>query len=334
MKDFPVYLGLGLVLAIGLGLFMLGARNLRCAIASRHWPTASATVVESATSIDVTPPSRSMRRSRNSVSSIMYTANIRFQYEVNGRAYRTDQIWFGQTVGSTDSSEAELRRFRYPLGEKVTVSYDPADPAIAAVHPGFQADALWLPGAGMAFLVPGLMAFLMYKSAFTGSGMAVGLGIFTLVFMTVGAVILFFSGRSVLRAWQSQSWPTTRGVVVYGATDKSQSVTTNDDDEEFVSTTYGARVVYRYEVNGRRHYSNTRTFGQLAGSDSDWASRIAALYPLGREVTVSYRPDAPDIATLETGIANEAWWVPGAGAAFFLFGLAALIFGVPALTKF
>jgi hypothetical protein len=334
MRDFPVYLGLGLVLLIGLGLFMLGARNLRRAIASRHWPTASATVVESSTSVDVTPPSRSMRRSRNSVSSIMYTANIRFQYEVNGRAYRTDQIWFGQTAGSGDSSEAELRRFRYPLGDKVKVSYDPADPAIAAVHPGFQAEALWLPGAGLAFLVPGLMAFLMYKSAFTGSGMAVGLGIFTMVFMTVGAVILFFGGRGVLRAWQSQSWPTTRGVVVYGTTDKSQTVTTNDDDEEFVSTTYGARVVYRYEVDGRRHYSNTRAFGQLAGSDSEWASRIAALYPLGREVTVSYRPDAPDIAALETGIASEAWWAPGAGAAFFLFGLAALIFGVPALTKF
>lgn len=36
MKDFPVYLGLGLVLVIGLGLFMLGARNLRRAIASGH----------------------------------------------------------------------------------------------------------------------------------------------------------------------------------------------------------------------------------------------------------------------------------------------------------
>src|SRR5215467_7262902 len=85
VKDFPVYLGLGLVLVMGLGLFLLGARNLRRAVASPHWPTASATVVESSTSIDVTPPSRSLRRSsRNSVSSIMYTANIRFQYQVNG----------------------------------------------------------------------------------------------------------------------------------------------------------------------------------------------------------------------------------------------------------
>jgi hypothetical protein len=115
-----------------------------------------------------------------------------------------DQIWFGQTAGSGDSPEAEPRRFRYPLGEKVTVSYDPA---IAAVHPGFQADALWLPGAGLAFLVSGLMAFLMYKSAFTGSGMAVGLGIFTLVFMTVGGPKRF---GGTLRPGNSDSHPAQR----------------------------------------------------------------------------------------------------------------------------
>jgi len=264
----------------------------------------------------------------------MYIANLKFQYEVNGRSYRTDQIWFGQTVGSGDSSDAELRRFRYPLGEKVAVYYDPSDPSIASVHPGFQAEALWLPGAGLAFLVPAVMAFLMLRSSFAGSGMAVGLAIFTLVFMTIGAVILFFGGRGVLRAWQSQKWPTTRGVIVYGRTEESQSSTTDEDDQEVVSTTYGARIVYRYEVNGRTHYSNTRAFGQLAGSDAEWASRIAALYPMGREVTVAYRPDAPDIAALETGISSEAWWAPGAGAAFFLFGLAALVFGVPALTRF
>jgi hypothetical protein len=336
MRDFPVYLGFGLVLVIGLGLFALGARNLRRALASPHWPTASATVVESSTQKDVTAPSRSMRR-RGGVSSVMYTANIKFQYEVNGRTYHTDQIYFGQTVGSGDSSEAELRRFRYPLGDKVTVWYDPSDPAIASVHPGFQAEALWLPGAGLAFLVPAVMAFVIFRSAFEGtSGMAVGLSIFTLVFMTIGAIILFFGGRAVLRAWQSQTWPTTRGVIVYGRIDESQSATTTtDDDEEYISTTtYNAPVVFRFEVDGKKHYSNTRRFGQLAGSDGEWASRIASLYPLGREVTVSYRPDSPDLATIEPGISSEAWWAPGAGAAFFLFGLAALVFGVPALTRF
>jgi hypothetical protein len=39
------------------------------------------------------------------------------------------------------------------------------------------------------------------------------------------------------------------------------------------------------------------------------------------------------VSTVETGISNENYWIPGAGAAFFLFGLAALVFGIPALTR-
>ncbi len=334
MKDAPVYLGLGVVVLIGLGLFSLGARNLFRALASRHWPSVEAVVVESSTQIETTTPSRGFRRS-GPASSVMYTANLKFQYEVDGRKYRTDQIYFGQTVGSGDSSEAELRRFRYPLGERVTVHYNPADPSVASVHPGFQAEALWLPGAGLAFLVPAIMAFIIFRSAFEGaSGMAVGLTIFTLVFMTIGAILLFFGGRSLWRAWQSPAWPTARGVIVYGTLQKSQSTVTTSDDEEYTQATYNAPIVFRFEVGGKRHYSNTRRFGQLAGSDSEWASKIAQMYPLGREVTVWYNPDTPDLATLEPGISKEAFWGPGAGAAFFLFGLAALVFGVPALTKF
>jgi hypothetical protein len=50
-------------------------------------------------------------------------------------------------------------------------------------------------------------------------------------------------------------------------------------------------------------------------------------------VKVAYCPSDPDLATLEPGISSEAYWLPGAGLACLLFGLAALIWGVPALTK-
>ena len=62
-------------------------------------------------------------------------------------------------------------------------------------------------------------------------------------------------------------------------------------------------------------------------------SQIARQYPVGRELTVWYHPDDPDLATLEPGASKEALWAPGAGAAFFLFGLAVLIFGVPMLAR-
>ena len=265
----------------------------------------------------------------------MYDAKIRFQYEVDGRSYSTDQIYIGQTVGSGDASEAELRRFRYPMGAKVPVSYNPSEPSIASVHPGFQSEVLWLPGAGLAFLVPAIMGFLFYRSASAGgSGMVAGLTLFALVFMAIGSIMLFIGGRAVWDGWRSTGWPTTRGVIVYGHRDESQkTIQPESEDQSYTSTASGARLIYRFEVNGKPHFSNTRTFGQLAGSDSEWADEIAEKYPMGREVTVAYRPDNPDHATLETGVSKESFWAPGAGAAFLLFGLAALVFGVPALTR-
>ena len=332
MKDFPAYLGFGAAALLGLGIFSLGARNLWRAGASSYWPTATATVVESSTSQTITG-GRPSRRSPDDTPSVMYMANIKFQFQVNGRSYRTDQIYIGQTVGSGDSSDAELRRLRYPLGAQLTVSYDPSDPSIASVHPGFQADVLWLPGAGLAFLAPTLMAFLLVRNSGRGaSGMAMGAAIFSLIFITVGSVILFFGGRALWRAWRSPTWPTTRGVIVYGHRDESQA-TTHTRDGDFTSTVHGARLIFRYEVDGRTHFSNTRRFGQLAGADEEWAESIARQYPLGREVTVWHRRDLPDLATLEPGASKEALWAPGAGAAFFLFGLAVLIFGVPALSR-
>jgi len=178
----------------------------------------------------------------------------------------------------------------------------------------------------------GLLALVMYRSQ-NSSGLAMGLGIFSFIFMAVGSVILFYGGRALWRDWESPKWPTTRGVIVYGKTDDSLSRVATTEGE-FEEATSGARLIFRYDVGGRTQYANTRRFGQLAGSSGDWAQEIRARFPLGSEVRVAYRPDNPDLASLETGVSKEALWAPGAGAAFFLFGVAVLLFGVPAIKGF
>jgi len=332
MRNLPAYIGLGFALLIGLGLFSLGARNVWRALLSYRWPTTSAVVVQSSTETSVSEPRDSHWHS--GASAVMYSARIRFEYRVNGGEYQTDQIYIGQTAGSGDSSEAELRRFRYPLGKRLTVSYDPSDPSIASVHPGFQADVLWLPGAGLAFLVPTLLGYLTFRSFFGDASVFTIAGtIFCLVFMTAGLIILFFGCRSLLRAWNSTSWPTSPGVIVYGQRDKSTSAVQTADDGSYVVTDSGHHIIFSYDANGQTRFSNTRRFGQLAAADSEWASRIARLYPVGREVTVAYDPGNPDLATIEPGLSKEALWTPGAGAAFLLFGLAVLFFGLPMLAR-
>ena len=70
-----------------------------------------------------------------------------------------------------------------------------------------------------------------------------------------------------------------------------------------------------------KHFSNVRHFGQFAASSEDWAEEIHARYPSGADVPVSYCQTARDMAVLEPGIARTAYYLPGGGAAFVLFGL-------------
>ncbi len=249
--------GISLVFLLGGYFFSIGARNLMRDLASSHWPKTAGVVVRSKTSATVE------RNRSERTSTTMYSAEITIRYSVNGRDYTTGNRHLGQTFGSGDSSDAELLHYRYPEGAEVQVAYNPRDPSVAATEPGFHMEALWLPGAGLAFIVPAVMFLLLYFGATRTNGlMAVGAAIFAGIFCTIGILFLSASSVNLWRARASQSWPQTTGVIVYGAVDESTAVTRTSDGEAMRSTVSGAHLVFRYEVNGVKHYSNTRRFGQ------------------------------------------------------------------------
>ena len=325
VQDIAIQAALSIPILIGLGLAGLGSRNLWYALSSPGWPRVLGKVMESATSPEAS------RDSRTGAEAVMYSAAIVFGYRVGQRDYTTETIHFGQTAGSGDSSDAELRLLRYPPGADVSVSHHPKDPSIAAVRPGFHSDALWLPGAGLGFLLPGVMFLILYRTGMGGGGLWTGLSLFATIFMLIGAALLSGGLLNLWRAFHSRSWPRAQGTILYGQRDSSATVSEDEDGNIERSTTYGAHFVYRFEVNGAKHFSNNRRFGQLAGASAEWAAEIAERYPLGKRVEVAYSPDDPDLAVLEPGIHSEAYWLPGAGAAFLLFGAAAAIWGIPAL---
>jgi Protein of unknown function (DUF3592) len=155
-----VVVAVGLVVAFGLYLFGLGLRNVGRAMASSRWPRTAGKVVRSDTKeqhdID----------KKTAASSVIYSADTMIQYEVAAKKYSTNLIHFGQTLGSGDESEAELQRLRYPVGGEVSVSYDPSQPSIAASRPGLHAEAFWLVGAGLAFLLPAALVLFVFLTVF------------------------------------------------------------------------------------------------------------------------------------------------------------------------
>ena len=324
---------LALIAGFGFYLFWKGVGNVRNAIASAHWPTTTGVVVGSELS------QNSSRNSKTGATSTTYATKTSVRYHVNSQEETTNLIFFGQTLGSGDPTEAELQNLRYPVGAEVSVSYNPRAPGVAAVKPGLHADTFWLPGAGLAFVIPSIMFAIIYLSLDAGlPGFGIGLGIFAGIFTAIG-VIMLTSG--LVRLWHghvSQQWPVTSGRILYSK-ESSETTTTEVRDESAhtvrreAQQVYQANLVYEYEVNGHKHYNNQRRFGELAGGGSERADTIAERYPTGAKVTVAYFPADPDLAVLETGNFREGIALPAIGAAFFLFGLAVFIWGIPTLTR-
>jgi hypothetical protein len=357
-------IAIGLVVAFGLYLFGIGLRNVGRAVASSRWPRTAGKVVRSDTreQHDVDKKTRDV--------SVIYSADTVIQYEAAGKQYATNLIHFGQTLGSGDASEAELQRLRYPVGGEVPVSYDPSHPWIAAARPGLHAEAFWLPGAGLAFLLPAALALFVFLTVFRAApqqqrnddefqksvetaiengrrGIAppdipfrppkdesdaiapVVAGFLAAVFCGLGILALSSGAQRMWRGAASEHWPAVEGKVLFSRVNASETRDSNQQRD----TTFSPQFVYTYEVDGVKHFNNRRRFGQIEGSSEDWAEDIATRYPAGKGIRVHYFPADPDVAVLEPGNNSEGLWLPGVGLVALLFGLAAMIWIVPAVAK-
>jgi len=320
-------LGAAFFAFMGAVVLRSAARDVWRGLASTSWPRVAAEVVRS----DVT--SEASRSSDGSTSTI-YSANLLFEYQVDGESYTTDRIRFGESLGSGDPSEPELQRLRYPEGARASVVYDPDEPWMAAARPGVRAGALVPIVAAFALLLGATLivvtGFFMLADA---PVLRLLLRLFVLAFMLMGASMATAGASNIYFARASRSWPTAAGEIVYGHGDSVQSRWVDSDGRRQQATTYSTSIVYSYPVDGITHFANTRRWGQLAGAGEEWAADIAARYPVSGAVTVHYDPVDPDRAVLEPGLTSDVWWLPGAGLAFLLFGLAVWIWGIPALTK-
>ena len=314
-----------MTLLVLLALYLLGRGllNVRRAYASAHWPTTVGVVVSAESST-----SQTQDQGRRTT---FYAANILIRYPAQGKVYTTDLIHFGQTFGSADPSEAAMQLLRYPVGSPVSVSYDPTAPAMGVVKPGIHADAFWLVGAGLAFLLPAIMCLVVLPGLFAqgvgghGSPFAIATGVFGAIFCALGILALSVGLQRLWNGHASETWPTAPGEVV-SATLTENVVEIGTAPSE---PTDSVGFVYRYEVNGTTHYNNLRRFGADAGPDGAEAARTAARYPVGAKVKVAYNPIDPDLASVETGFDEEALALPGFGAGGFLFGLLVLTVMAP-----
>jgi hypothetical protein len=111
-----------------------------------------------------------------------------------------------------------------------------------------------------------------------------------LIFLIIFPFAVWKAWKNVQLAKVSTAWPTTAGKITAAETVK-------------VMFRRQPRVTYSYSVNGAPFTSQRISFA--GGHPPRETDAILARYPVGREVPVSYAPDNPAEATLETGATKQ-----------------------------
>ncbi len=83
-----------------------------------------------------------------------------YVYRVAGQDYQSTRIYPGRPVFSGNPGAAAAMITRYPAHARVSVHYNPANPAEAVLEPSNLANAKLALMAAFGFAVPGLLAFL------------------------------------------------------------------------------------------------------------------------------------------------------------------------------
>lgn len=135
------------------------------------------------------------------------------------------------------------------------------------------------------------------------------------VFLLIGYFVAFHVGKPILDdARASAAWPSVDGVV------ERSEVTTHRGHEK--QTMYSPEVAYRYNVDGKDFQGSMVAFGgDFSSNNSSHAYAVTEQYPVGKEVSVYYEPDAPGHAVLEPGVTWKSYLAFGIGLAFLAAGV-------------
>ena len=135
-----------------------------------QWPTAPGRIVRSGVDVSV-HRERSHEINRRDRETRSYSADIEYEFEVDGRTVKGSRIAvISDQFGSKSWAKATVQKF--PVGTEVEVSYNPAKPEQCVLEPGRWG------GAGFLLIIAGVFGFfppLMLKAIWSTKPVETGL---------------------------------------------------------------------------------------------------------------------------------------------------------------
>ncbi len=156
--------------AVGFGVaFYVGKPILNNANASSDWPSVSGVITTSRVTTS------------RSDGSTMYSADVVYDYTVEGQKYTGDNVFFGGNYSTSSSSGINKIVNRYPKGKTVKVFYDPNEVGNSVLEPGTTWSSYMVYGVGLLFLVIGVLVLLSSITTILGGGVIIAAAITALV---------------------------------------------------------------------------------------------------------------------------------------------------------
>ncbi|MDT8400757.1 MAG: DUF3592 domain-containing protein [Bacteroidales bacterium] len=146
-KANPVVLGLLFIIIGGFVFFMWGLPPMQYANASKNWPSVPGKIT------------RSEVETYRKDGKTQYLPDIAYTYTVEGKTYNSSKVTVGDPPFTSNISPAKRLQAEYPVGEDVTVYYDPEVHSSSALKPGIRRNDIMLAVITGAFPFFGIFIF-------------------------------------------------------------------------------------------------------------------------------------------------------------------------------
>lgn len=130
---------------------VLGVPMIAMGVVSSNWDTTTGIIEVS--QIHAESQASRNRKGPGPSRYWIYTPQVVYRYEIDGRSYTSDRIAAGVVAAHTEVGPVKKFLAKYPVGNEVTVHYDQSNPTLALLEPGVSWRTLVIPLFGIALLI-------------------------------------------------------------------------------------------------------------------------------------------------------------------------------------
>lgn len=319
LPEIPAFIYFALFLPIGLIAIALISKGFEVRAASK-WPSVSGVVVQAEPQVRMVKQMfiisgrRTKRRRPAGYRFVERTfPNVVYEYEVAGETYTNNRVTIGEDPGDFMVAETIAR---YPVGQRVTVYYNPARRWEAVLErdlPGSWRGAGWFVAAASALVFGSIIGFTKLTQL---ASTHVANAPLTIAISSFGAIVALVALGIQRQARQVRFWPVAQGVIRMSGIEQLDRAESN---VERPPIRLRLRISYSYRFKGKEHSGTVATVTLEVKSMSDralqpWMQR----YPDGKSLAVYVNPENPAESVLE----------PRARGIWLMWAIAAVLFAL------